>query len=94
VAALETELGEELYSFAIKNRDLAGPERELPQENIRSKVEEVGWTCLAAWCAALDPALDARVRLKLPPHQALETEVPAAIREKGVEIVRRVMTNE
>ena len=90
VAALQKEIGEELCAFAVKHRDLAGPELTLPpRETLSGEFSDTGWCCLAAWCDAVDPAIGVRVRLKLPPHAILDAPPPEEFREHGPEIVRR-----
>ncbi|MCT7376836.1 Yop proteins translocation protein K [Chelativorans salis] len=89
-AALRAVFNGELTTFAVANKDLAGPPQPIePIETLKERVEADGWRCLAAWCHAVDPAIGARFRLKLPPTTPLE-EIPAPpFVETGPEIVRR-----
>lgn len=89
-AALRAVLDGELITFAAANRGLAGPPQPIePIETLRERVETDGWRCLAAWRHAVDPAIGARFRLKLPVNAPLD-EIPASpFVEAGPEIVRR-----
>lgn len=93
VAALQAEIGEDLCNYALKHRDLAGPETGFASPGTAAeRVAESGWQCLAAWCEALDPAVGARLRLKLPPTDAFDAPAPAALAQIGPKIVRRAAT--
>ncbi len=90
VAALRDEIGDELCRFAVKHRDLAAPGLSLPpRDRLSEEISAAGWRCLAAWCETADPAIGARVRLKLPPHDILDTAVRQDFRERGPQIIRR-----
>ncbi|WP_088343480.1 MULTISPECIES: SctK family type III secretion system sorting platform protein [Rhodomicrobium] len=90
VAALQAEIGEDLCTYALKHRDLAGPETKFAAPDAAAeRIAESGWRCLSAWCAALDPAIGARVRLKLPPIESFDAAPPEAMAEIGPKIVRR-----
>jgi hypothetical protein len=68
-------------------------------------VTEDGERCFAAWCQSLSDAVAARVRLKLPPREALDGQprmrvhvgviprVHTHIAEIGPSIVRRAAAN-
>ncbi len=90
VAALQDQVGEELCSFALKHRDLAGPHTTIaPVDSFQDRLVESGWSCLAAWCETLDPAVGARVRLKLPPSDGLDAPVDPEFQETGPVIFKR-----
>lgn len=90
VAALQAEIGEDLCTYALKHRDLAGPEAAFPAlDTAAERIAESGWRCLSAWCEALDPAINARVRLKLPPIDSFDGPPPAELAEIGPKIIRR-----
>jgi hypothetical protein len=90
VAALQAEIGEDLCTYALKHRDLAGPETAFPAiDKAAELIAESGWRCLSAWCVSLDPAVNARVRLKLPPIDSFDEAPPAALSETGPKIIRR-----
>lgn len=90
VAALQQHLGDELCSFAIGNRDLAGPAKlPDPPGDIGRLVQEDGWRCFAAWCDTLPEGIGARVRLKLPKGGVSDEPVSGVIAEKGPAIMRR-----
>jgi len=72
VRRLRTRLGEALYTFALANRDLSGPTRELVAGEGTDAIEEQGLRCVAAWCRSQPPAIGARVRLKSPPSAAID----------------------
>lgn len=90
VAALDAELGQELCSYAVKHRDLSGPQRDLPPiGEIKTRIIDTGWHCLSAWCEALDPATAARIRLKLPPNPIFDGALAHEYIEIGPKIIRR-----
>jgi hypothetical protein len=90
VSALQSYLGEALFSFAVKHRDLAGPEQALaPLDTMPMRITADGWRCLSAWCAAVDPAIGLRVRLKLPRLAELEASPAAPFTASGPAIIRR-----
>ncbi|BCG93173.1 SctK family type III secretion system sorting platform protein [Mesorhizobium sp. 131-2-1] len=89
--ALQAALGADLCTFAVANRDLAGPMQPLePMDDMRSRVYADGLACLGAWCKAMPGEMSIRVRLKLMPHELVDqTAEPFA--EAGPAIVRRAM---
>jgi hypothetical protein len=90
VAKLHRQLDEKLCTFAIANRDLAGPVRSIkPADGLAQRVTEAGLRCLAAWCRAQPPEVGIRVRLKLPPADALERAPEDAFVEIAIAIIRR-----
>jgi YOP proteins translocation protein K (YscK) len=90
VAALQTQIGEELCNFAVQNRDLSAGGSSLPStETIGDRVTASGWLCMAAWCDALHPAIAARVRLKMPPNTLFDTPLHDGYAERAPDIVRR-----
>jgi hypothetical protein len=54
-----------------------------------ARIVDDGWRCLAAWCRAQPDGIGARVRLKLPPHAALDETPPSSFDSIGAAIVRR-----
>ncbi|RAZ90913.1 hypothetical protein DPM33_11510 [Mesorhizobium hawassense] len=89
--ALQAALGADLCTFAVANRDLAGPTRSLqPIEDIRSRVYGDGLSCLGGWCRAMPGETAARVRIKLMPHEFVDRTAEPFI-EAGPAIVRRAM---
>jgi hypothetical protein len=90
VNALQSHVGEALCSFAIRHRGLAGPEQTLaPFDTLSERITADGWRCFAAWCAAVDPAIGIRTRLKLPPQNGLDASLAASFAESGPAIIRR-----
>lgn len=90
VTTLQAQIGEELCSYAIKHRDLSGPEKSAsPVETMKDRIAESGWRCFAAWCETLDPGISARVRLKLPPNDILDSSPNSEFQETGPVIIRR-----
>lgn len=91
IAALQEEIGEAMFGFAVANRDLSGPLRPLvPLEDIRDRIFEDGRRCLGAWCHDVPAAVGARVRLKLPPDEMIDQAPDATFAGLGPNIVRRV----
>ncbi|RJT41313.1 hypothetical protein D3227_05800 [Mesorhizobium waimense] len=89
--ALQAALGADLCTFAVANRDLAGPMRPLEQlEDMRSRVYADGLSCLSAWCQAVPGETSMRVRLKLMPHELVD-QTPEPFVEAGPALVRRAM---
>jgi hypothetical protein len=89
--ALQAALGADLCTFAVANRDLAGPTRPLqPLEDIRDRVYADGLSCLGGWCQAMPGETGARVRIKLMPHELVDRTAKPFI-EAGPAIVRRAM---
>ena len=88
VRRLRARLGEALYAFALKNRDLSGPSRDLVDDDGTGAIEEQGLRCLSAWCRSQPEAIAARVRLKAPPSAAID-RLEASVIATGAAIVRR-----
>jgi hypothetical protein len=94
VAALESALGADLCRLAIKNRDLAGPERPLePFDTLSERVIVDGWRCYAAWCDAVPPAIGMRARLKTAEGD-LDRAAEKPFAQIGPAIIRRVAGSE
>lgn len=92
-AALQAALGADLCTFAVANRDLAGPMQQLePLEDIHRRVYADGLSCLGAWCQAMPGDTSMRVRLKLMPHELVDQTTAAPFAETGPAIVRRAMS--
>ncbi len=90
VGALQQQLGDELVSYAIGQRDLTGPMQSLePLDGVGERIEADGWRCLAAWCDAAPAGLGTRVRLRLPVGTLADQPAPEAFKDKGVAIIRR-----
>jgi hypothetical protein len=90
VAALHQQLGEPVCSFALANRDLAGPEQAVePLDDVGSRIADDGWRCLGAWCHAMPAGVGARVQLKLAARDLLDRAPEGPFREAGPSIVRR-----
>lgn len=96
VVALQSQIGDELCAFAVRHRELAGPMRNFESfDNTADRVLESGWHCFNAWCMQIDPAISARIRLKLAPNEMpVSSEVasyadigPAIIRQVGAEVL-------
>ncbi|WP_274425133.1 SctK family type III secretion system sorting platform protein [Chelativorans sp. YIM 93263] len=89
-AALREVLNTELSTFAVANKDLAGPMQPLePLETLRERIEADGWRCLAAWCEVVDPAISTRFRLKAPRSSPLQEAPAESFNETGPAIIRR-----
>ncbi|MET3591666.1 hypothetical protein ABID26_001045 [Mesorhizobium shonense] len=89
--ALQAALGVDLCTFAVANRDLAGPVRPSePLEDIRHRVYADGLSCLGGWCQAMPGETGMRVRLKLMPHEFVDRTAKPFV-ECGPAIVRRAM---
>jgi hypothetical protein len=90
VTALQQQLGDEFVSYAIGQRDLAGPAQSLePLDTLGTRIETDGWRCLAAWCDAAAPGIALRVRLKLPEGSIVDQPAPPEFKGKGAAIIRR-----
>jgi hypothetical protein len=75
VSAIHHQIGEELFAFALANRDLAPPPRPLePVETIAARMHDDGWRCIAAWCDAVSEPLSAWMKLKVPDGIDLDAE--------------------
>jgi hypothetical protein len=86
---LRGKLGETLCTFALANRNLAGPPRKLePGDGADVRIEEDGMRCLAAWCQSQPQAVGGRVRLKRSAHPALDDQVQRPFDEIGPAIIR------
>ncbi|HEY7644799.1 MAG TPA: SctK family type III secretion system sorting platform protein [Hyphomicrobiales bacterium] len=93
VAALQARIGEELCTFAVRNRDLAAGGNALPSiETLGDRIMASGWLCMAGWYDVLSPAIAARVRLKLPPNALFDAPLSEGYAEFAPEIVRRAAT--
>jgi hypothetical protein len=93
VAALQNALGEEVCRFALKHRDLAGPEQPLaPFETLGERVLADGWLCYAGWCDSLPSEIRARARLKISAGDAQRQPAPPAFLASGPAIIRRAAT--
>ena len=89
--ALQAALGADLCTFAVANRDLAGPLRPLePMEDMRSRVYADGLSCLGGWCQAMPGGTGVRVRLKLMPDKLVDRAAEPFV-GAGPAIVRRAM---
>jgi YOP proteins translocation protein K (YscK) len=90
VTALHQQLGDELCSYAISQRDLAGPAQSLePLETVGDRIEADGWRCLSAWCASVAPGIGLRVQLRLPKDSIIDRPAPLEFVALGPEIIRR-----
>jgi hypothetical protein len=88
---LRDKLGETLCTFALANRNLAGPPRRLePVDGADARIVEDGIRCLGAWCGSQPPAVGGRVRLKTAAHPALDDGVQGPFDEIGPAIIRCV----
>ncbi|MBS3647167.1 SctK family type III secretion system sorting platform protein [Pseudaminobacter sp. 19-2017] len=86
VSAIHHQIGEELYVFALANRDLAALPRPLePLETIAARIHDDGWRCIAAWCDAVPGPVSARMKLKFP----VGTDLDVGSMTGGAGIVRR-----
>jgi hypothetical protein len=86
VSAIHHQIGEELFGFALANRDLAAPLRPLePLETITARIHDDGWRCIAAWCDAVSEPVSAWMTLKFP----ASIDVDAEPMTGGAGIVRR-----
>lgn len=91
-AAFDAALGETLCVLALANRDLSGPMQPLaPYDRLGQRVVEDGLRCLGGWCNAQGAGVGLRVRLKLPPHTALDDAVNSPFDELGPAIMRRTV---
>jgi hypothetical protein len=90
VTALHQQLGDELCSYAISQRDLAGPAQGLdPLDTVGDRIEADGWRCLSAWCASVAPGVGKRVLLRLPKDSIVDQPAPPEIAARGPAIIRR-----
>jgi hypothetical protein len=86
---LRDRLGEPLYTFALANRSLSGPEAKLElTDGADAQMMDDGVRCLAAWCESQPLAIGGRVRLKSPASPSLDDAVQSPFNELGPAIVR------
>lgn len=86
VSAIHHQIGEELFAFALANRDIAVPSRPLqPLETLSARMRDDGWRCIAAWYRAVPEPISAWLKVKVPVGIDLDTEPMAG----GADIVRR-----
>lgn len=91
VVALKEALGDDAYAAALAHRELAGPDRVLPEhETIDATTTAAGLRCIAAWCAAQPAWIAQRTRLKFPDGTELDEPIGAPFDEAGPRIVDRV----
>jgi hypothetical protein len=91
VVSLKQALGDEIYATALAHRDLAGPDRVLPEhEAIETATTAAGLRCIAAWCNAQPIWVAQRIRLKFPDGTELDEPAVAPFDEVGPPIVDRV----
>jgi type III secretion protein L len=73
VEAFHNCLGRNLCTFALAQRDLAGPAQELETpDSLSLRVLADGWRCVGAWRQGLPESVGRRVLLKLDPNTQLE----------------------
>jgi YOP proteins translocation protein K (YscK) len=90
VAALQAHIGEDVSTFAIRHRDLSGPEQPLePFETLAARIIGDGWLCYAAWCDEVDPAIGARARLKRPQLPDIAAPNEEFLQDFGALAIRR-----
>jgi hypothetical protein len=86
VSAIHHQIGEELFDFALANRDIAVPPRPLePLETLAVRMRDDGWRCIAAWYRTVPEPLSAWLKVKVPVGIDLDAEPMAS----GAAIVRR-----
>jgi hypothetical protein len=86
---LRDKLGEGPCTFALANRNLAGPPKKLELvEGAGGLIAEDGMRCLGAWCQSQPEAVGGRVRLKSAAHPALDDRVARPFDEIGPAIIR------
>jgi hypothetical protein len=91
VVTLKQSLGDDIYAAALAHRDLAGPDRVLPEhEAIETATTAAGLRCIAAWCSGQPAWVAQRIRLKFPDGTELDEPVVAPFDEVGPPIVDRV----
>jgi hypothetical protein len=89
VAALQQQLGEDLYRFALAHRNLAGPIQDLrPFEALDMKLLGDGLRCFEGWRRSQQRAVAERVLLKLPAGYEARAPLDSIFVQKGPEIVR------
>jgi hypothetical protein len=90
VEVLDRTLEPGLCTFALANRDLAGPVQGIdPVDGLASRLATDGLCCLGAWCRAQPDGVGTRVRLKLPASSALDAPPAVPFDAIGPFIVRR-----
>jgi hypothetical protein len=95
VVALKETLGEETYVTALAHRELAGPERVLPEiERLDATITSDGLRLLAAWCMGQPTWIAQRMRLKFPDGTEFDDAVIAPFDEAGPRIIDRVIAEE
>ncbi len=86
VSAIHHQIGEDLFAFALANRDIAAPSRSLePLETLAARMRDDGWRCMAAWCRAMPEPVSAWMKVKVPVGIDLDAEPMTG----GAEIMRR-----
>ncbi len=90
VEAYHKQLGRDLCTFALTNRDLCGPKQEVSApDNLRNWVQADGWRCVEAWRRNLPESVGRRVLLKLAPNPLLDMPPGRTFTELGPAIVQR-----
>lgn len=88
-SALDVVLGQDLYDFAMSNRDLSGPIQPIGSiDDLLERLAADGRGCLAAWCKVVPGAVGARVRLRLAPNELPDDPVDG-LTEVGPLVIRR-----
>lgn len=88
-SALNGVLRQDLYDFAMINRDLSGPTQPIGSvDDLLARLTADGRDCLAAWCKAVPAAVGARVRLRLVPNE-LNDDPVEGLAEVGPLVIRR-----
>jgi len=86
---LHNTLGQALCTFALANRNLAGPPGQLElQDGADTQIAEDGRRCLGAWCQSQPDAVGGRVRLKSPASVALDSATQSPFDQIGPAIIR------
>jgi YOP proteins translocation protein K (YscK) len=89
VRQLRGRLGDELYAFAVANRQLSERSGSLDLADATdAQIDEDGWRCLGGWCESQHKAISERVRLKRPASPAIDGGVTRPFSEIGPAIVR------
>ena len=86
-------LGREAYDFALAHPELsAGTGWEIPPGLLRQTVDWLGLRSLIAWSASVHPApVFARIRLMLPPSEAVDRPPNAHEKMFGPRIIKRIL---
>lgn len=100
---LKAEIGPEAHVFALrKGRQLMeayeGPDSQIQSDNLKDDIHSFGWRTVTRVFAGEPDPLMQRLRLKLPPHEAVEAclQIEAgdeAVREAAWKWTRRVMAD-